>query len=72
MYPLGRGMSLKIFHLIFITFADITVFGFAFWALRYSNSQNNYFYYAVGSFILGILIVFYEIKFFKKFKNIDS
>lgn len=67
-------MSLKAFHIVFITASSALAFGFAVWALK------NYFspegagmdlVYAIGSFIAGIGLIVYERYFLKKLKNVS-
>ena len=59
-------MSLKAFHLIFVTLLTALSFGFAAWAF---NSGRPGF--GAGSIAAGILIIVYGIYFLKKLKKIS-
>jgi hypothetical protein len=58
-------MSLKAFHLIFVTLLTALSFGFAAWAF---NSGRPGF--GAGGIATGILVIFYGIYFLKKLKNV--
>jgi hypothetical protein len=67
-------MSLKAFHVIFITASSALSFGFAVWALK------NYFspegrgmdlIFGISSAIIGVALIVYERYFLKKFKNVS-
>jgi hypothetical protein len=67
-------MSLKAFHVIFITASSALAFGFGIWAFK------NYFspegagldlVYGIGSFVAGFALIVYERYFLKKLKNIS-
>ena len=67
-------MSLKAFHLIFITASSALAFGFVVWALKnYFSSEGVAMdlVYAIGSFAAGIGLIFYERYFLKKLKNVS-
>lgn len=67
-------MSLKSFHIVFITLSTICAFGFSAWfffgpewespALRIAGG--------IGSLVVGIALMVYGVNFLKKFKNIGS
>ena len=59
-------MSLKAFHLIFVTLLTTLSFGFAAWAFAAGRPVFG----AIG-IIAGILVVFYGIYFLKKLKKIS-
>jgi len=67
-------MSLKAFHVVFITASCALAFGFGVWSFR------NYFsiegraldlVFGIGSSLAGIGLIIYERYFLKKFKNIS-
>lgn len=66
-------MSLKAFHLIFITAASLLAFGLGWWMLRaYADSGMKADQaYGVTSIIIGVALVVYEIIFIKKLKNVS-
>jgi hypothetical protein len=59
-------MSLKAFHLIFVTFLTTLSFGFAAWAFM----ADKIFFGAAG-IAAGILVIIYGIYFLKKLKKIS-
>ncbi|HAO78456.1 MAG TPA: hypothetical protein DCQ92_05665 [Verrucomicrobia subdivision 3 bacterium] len=59
-------MSLKAFHLIFVTLLTALSFGCAAWAF----STGNSFWGAVG-IVAGIIVIVYGIYFLKKLKRIS-
>jgi DNA-binding transcriptional regulator of glucitol operon len=66
-------MSLKTFHLIFITIAVLLCFGLGWWMLRaYADfGMKADQAYGVTSIVLGVALVVYEIIFIKKLKNVS-
>jgi hypothetical protein len=66
-------MSLKAFHLVFITAASILAFWFGAWMYRayQAEGQPSDLIYAVGSLALGIGLLVYEGVFIKKLKNVS-
>ena len=66
-------MSLKAFHLIFITAASILAFGFGWWMLRAYEAEGvkSDQIYGVASFVVGVALLVYEAYFIKKSKNIS-
>lgn len=62
------NLSLKIFHIIFITCSVILSFGFSGWLLRsYTLTPDaSYFILAMVSLMFGIGLVIYEIKIAKR------
>ncbi|TSA40805.1 MAG: hypothetical protein D4R57_01395 [Verrucomicrobiales bacterium] len=66
-------MSLKSFHLIFITAASLLAFGFGWWMLRaYSDSgMKADQIYGVTSLVVGAALLVYEVFFIKKLKNVS-
>jgi len=65
-------LSLKVFHLIFISISTILAFGFGWWALRFYSVEAKPLYLILGilSFIFGVALIVYEIIFIKKTKDI--
>jgi DNA-binding transcriptional regulator of glucitol operon len=66
-------MSLKTFHLIFITIAVLLCFGFGWWMLRaYSEfGMKSDQTYGVISICIGVALIIYEIIFIKKLKKVS-
>lgn len=66
-------MSLKAFHIVFITASILLAFGFAAWsAMTYSDQGGlSYLMYAIGSALCGIGLIVYEVYVLKKLKNIS-
>jgi hypothetical protein len=67
-------MSLKAFHLIFITAASALAFGCGVWALKdYASAGGGASQLAFGllSFALGIGLILYERYFLKKLKKVS-
>jgi hypothetical protein len=67
-------MSLKAFHLVFMTFAILLAFGFAAWLLKGFFSPDGRIsdlIFGVLSIVAGIGGIFYERYFLKKTKNVS-
>jgi hypothetical protein len=67
-------MSLKAFHLIFITASCGLAFGCGIWGLKdYSSSGGGVFdlLFGIGSLATGIALIVYERFFLKKLKNVS-
>jgi hypothetical protein len=67
-------MSLKAFHLIFITAACALAFGCGLWGLKnYFSSEGKLLdlLFGIGSIIAGIGLIFYERYFLRKLKHIS-
>ena len=67
-------MSLKAFHLVFITAASALAVGFGIWELKNGFSKDGSawdFVYGIASFIVGIGLLFYERYFLKKLKDVS-
>jgi hypothetical protein len=67
-------MSLKAFHLIFITASCALALGFAIWEIRNFFSAEGKLLdllFGVGSLIAAIGLIFYERYFLKKFKDVS-
>jgi hypothetical protein len=67
-------MSLKAFHLIFITAASALAFGCAVWGLKSYFSQDGGTWdlvFGLGSLIVGVALIVYERYFLKKLKKVS-
>ena len=66
-------MSLKAFHVIFITAAVLLAFGFGAWMLdmhKDSGAASDY-NLGVGSLVVGVVLVVYEVYFLRKLKKVS-
>jgi hypothetical protein len=59
-------MSLKAFHLIFVTLLTSLSFGCAAWAFQAGNT-----FWGVAGVVVGVFVIIYGIYFLKKLKNIS-
>ncbi len=66
-------MSLKAFHIVFITASTLLAFGFGGWMLRaYANGgQAVDLVFGIGSTVAGVGLIIYGKYFLKKLKNIN-
>lgn len=67
-------MSLKAFHVVFITAACVLCLGFGVWMLRDYRSPEGTagdLWMGVGSLVSAVSLVIYERYFLKKLKNIS-
>lgn len=64
-------MSLKIFHIFFISISVLLCWGFAGWCFLSTATQGHIGYHLSGAaaILIGIGLVIYEIGFVKKFKD---
>ncbi len=65
-------MSLKAFHVVFITAASALAFGFGIWMLRDYRAADGTIgdlLFGLGSLAAGVGLIFYERYFLKKLKN---
>ena len=62
-------MSLKTFHIAFISISSIAAFGFAVW--NFNQVNGNHLTYGVLSVLAGFGLIIYGIKFLKKLKNVS-
>jgi len=60
-------MSLKIFHIFFITISLILCFGFSWWSFQQSG---GYVIIGIGSIAAGIALFFYGKNFLNKMENL--
>jgi membrane protein YdbS with pleckstrin-like domain len=59
-------MSLKAFHLIFVTLLTSLSFGCAAWAFQAGNT-----FWGVAAALTGVLVIVYGVYFLKKLKNVS-
>ena len=66
-------MSLKTFHVIFITAASALCFGFGLWMLRDYRAEGGAanLWMGVGSLVCAVGLLVYERYFLKKLKNVS-
>jgi hypothetical protein len=66
-------MSLKAFHLIFISAASLLCLWFAVWMWKAYQAEavRTDLYYAVGAGVMGVALLVYEGYFLKKLKNVS-
>jgi len=64
-------MSLKAFHVIFITMSALLCLGFGAWCVGsdYAQGKSSYLIAGCVSFVLGLALVAYEIVFLRKFRS---
>jgi hypothetical protein len=66
-------MSLKAFHLIFISAASAMCVGCAIWGVKNFLADGGAFdlLFAIGAFVAGVGLIVYERYFLKKFKDVS-
>lgn len=66
-------MSLKAFHIVFISASTLLAFGFGGWMLNaYADSgQISDLVFGIGSTVAGVGLIIYGRYFLKKLKNIN-
>ena len=66
-------MSLKAFHVIFITAAVLLAFGFGAWMsnVHRDSQAASDFNMGVGSIVVGVALVIYEVYFLRKLKKVS-
>ncbi|HEV2209666.1 MAG TPA: hypothetical protein VG167_12875 [Verrucomicrobiae bacterium] len=67
-------MSLKAFHVVFITAASALAVGFGVWELKdYTSAGGNggELVMSIGSFVVGLALIGYEAYFLKKLKKVS-
>ncbi len=67
-------MSLKAFHLIFITASCVLAFGCGIWGLKsYFSAEGKTLdlLFGIGSLVVGVGLIVYERYFLKKFKGVS-
>ncbi len=66
-------MSLKSFHIVFISISTLCAFGFGAWLL-FSNAVDQSWSNVAGgivSFLVGFALVAYGVRFLKKFRHLS-
>ncbi len=67
-------MSLKAFHLIFVTAATALAVGCGVWGLKdywSAEGQPMHLVFGIGSFVAAALLILYERYFLKKLKKVS-
>jgi len=67
-------MSLKAFHVIFITAASAMAFGCGVWGIKNYFSPDGRLVeliFGIGAILVGVALIIYERYFLKKLKNIS-
>jgi len=66
-------MSLKAFHIVFVTASIILAVLFGIWSLvnYFHEGTVRDLWYGIGSLVVGVALVFYEKYALKKLKNIS-
>jgi hypothetical protein len=66
-------MSLKALHVVFIVASIVLALGFGAWSLKgyFDGGPGSYLWYGVGSFVVGIALIFYARAVLKKLKDIS-
>lgn len=65
-------MSLKAFHIVFITLSSLQAFGFGIWSLHHVHAEGGTgldLALGIGSLILGVALIIYGVFFLKKLKD---
>ena len=65
-------MSLKAFHILFVSLSVLLCWGFAFWCLTSQVAGGNPTYLAVGpaALLCGVGLIFYGFKFLQKMRSL--
>ncbi len=65
-------MSLKAFHVFFISVSILTAFGFGVWGISSHFAQPNVWYLLMGvvSVVIGVALIVYGVYFLQKFKHL--
>ena len=66
-------MSLKAFHIVFVTASVLLAFGFGWFELDHyaATKASADLWFAVGSCVTGVGLIAYGVYFLKKLKNIS-
>ena len=67
-------MSLKAFHVIFITVASAMAFGCGVWGIKNYFSPDGRLIeliFGIGAILVGVALIIYERYFLKKLKNVS-
>ena len=67
-------MSLKAFHVVFISLSVLLCWGFAVWCLASQVTRGNAAYHTVGpvALLCGIGLIVYGVKFRHKMRRLES
>lgn len=66
-------MSLKAFHIVFITVSSALAVGFGIWSLKnyIAGGNGSILWFGIGSLIAGMALIVYGRYFLKKLKKIS-
>lgn len=66
-------MSLKVFHIIFITLSTVLAFAFSAWLVRSFSESGDIMHLLGGaiSSLAGVAMIIYSIRFRRKLKNVN-
>jgi hypothetical protein len=66
-------MSLKTFHIIFVSVAILLTVGFGIWGVRDYQATDNRtsLYMGLGSFLVTVVLAVYGVWFLKKLKGVS-
>ncbi len=67
-------MSLKAFHILFITLSTLLALGFGAWSLNEYSKQSDGRFLAMGilALVIGVALIVYGILFLRKLKKLDT
>lgn len=67
-------MSLKTFHIVFVTLSTLLSVGFGLWAVRQyrDDGSTGLLVVAVGSMAFAVVLICYGVWFLRKLRNIRS
>ena len=67
-------MSLKAFHIVFVSLSSLLAFGFAGWAFHYSSTheESSYLALALLSLVVGLALIAYGFWFWRKITTQDE
>lgn len=66
-------MSLKTFHIVFVSIAILLTVGFGIWGIRDYQATDNRtsLYMGLGSFLVTVVLAVYGVWFLKKLKGVS-
>jgi len=64
-------MSLRAFHIVFVTFSTLLSFGFGGWALHFyrATRSTTYLLTTLGAFSFGVALIVYGVWFWRKIRS---
>lgn len=67
-------MSLKGFHIFFITVATLLAFGFGVWCIHAWTQEHKDLYIGMSgsAFIAGVALIVYGVRFLRKIKHLHA